>query len=294
LLVVALTALFYLFFMASKHDPSLSAANAFAEDPYDAVGSFGIQTAAFLAALSIVRAFLLNRGTTLTGERNAFLIRTQLLAVLAVAVTLVDDLVAMLRNLSIWMGRPEGYYLAMLLACLLTLALHVGAAVFRSVRETGSRPTAAGWKRAAAISIIAIAVLSFYPDKLPQNIPGELFTVIVGAVLLFAPMWALGAAFIPCQSETKQSEWVTQSGWSGRSKYQLAFVMLLGLMMGLFLFLAESTERSGGPTVAPPVFVGLVYVGLETTGILIGYAFLNRPVGLFRRDLWMVADQQAR
>jgi hypothetical protein len=52
-----LAVLFYLFFQISKHNPALSHVNAFAEDPYDAVGSFGVQLAVFTALLSLVRAF---------------------------------------------------------------------------------------------------------------------------------------------------------------------------------------------------------------------------------------------
>jgi hypothetical protein len=48
---------FYLFFQTSKHNPALSSVNAFADDPYDAVGSFGVQFALFTALLSLVRAF---------------------------------------------------------------------------------------------------------------------------------------------------------------------------------------------------------------------------------------------
>jgi hypothetical protein len=42
LLTFLLAMLFYLFFQVSKHNLVLSEVNAFAEDPYDAVGSFGV------------------------------------------------------------------------------------------------------------------------------------------------------------------------------------------------------------------------------------------------------------
>jgi hypothetical protein len=38
-LAFVLAVLFYLFFQVSKHHPALSQVNAFAEDPYDAIGS---------------------------------------------------------------------------------------------------------------------------------------------------------------------------------------------------------------------------------------------------------------
>jgi hypothetical protein len=121
LIILALAALFYFFFMTAKHDPALSAVNAFAEDPYDAIGSFGVQAAAFIGILSTMRAFRLYRGNPPSDEQKVFLARTQVLAVLAVIVTLAGNIVAMARYPSIWIGSPYGYRLAALLSGLLFL-----------------------------------------------------------------------------------------------------------------------------------------------------------------------------
>ena len=110
--ILALSALFYFFFMTAKHDPALSAANAFAEDPYDAVGSFAIQAAALIGVLSALRAFRPYRRGPPTDEQKILLARTQILAALAVIVTLASDIVAMARYPSLWIGPPGGYRLA--------------------------------------------------------------------------------------------------------------------------------------------------------------------------------------
>src|SRR5215470_15338252 len=113
LILFALAILFYVFFMTSKHDGFLSVVNAFAEDPYDAVGSFGAQ----------------------------------------------------------------------------------------------------------------IVILALYPTSVTQSTLGALFTVIVAALLLFAPMWA----------------------------------------MGFFLILDESTEGGAIPHLAGLAFVAFIYISLETS-----------------------------
>jgi len=53
---VGLAVLFYLFFQISKQQPDLARVNAFANDPYDAVGSFAVQFALFVAVISLIRA----------------------------------------------------------------------------------------------------------------------------------------------------------------------------------------------------------------------------------------------
>ena len=204
LISLALVILFYFFFMTSKHNPPLSAVNAFAEDPYDAVGSFGVQAAAFLGILSLMRAFRPYRVSAPSEEQKIFLARTQMLAVLAVAVTLADDIIAMARYPSVWIGSPNGYELAALLSSLAFLALVSGALVYRSVRETSLQTIPNVWKRAAIVSLATVVILIFYSNSVSQSTPGALSTVLVGAILLFAPMWALGMSLVPYQTEAKK------------------------------------------------------------------------------------------
>jgi len=56
-LTLALAVVFYGFFQVCKQLPALGQINPFANNPYDAVGSFATQFAAFSALLSLLRAF---------------------------------------------------------------------------------------------------------------------------------------------------------------------------------------------------------------------------------------------
>jgi hypothetical protein len=57
-LISALTLLFYAFFMFSTHNPALAAANPFGQDPFDAIGKFDVEAAAFLLIPSWIRLFM--------------------------------------------------------------------------------------------------------------------------------------------------------------------------------------------------------------------------------------------
>ncbi len=282
LAIIALAVLFYLFFMAAKHDPALSAVNAFAEDPYDAIGTFGIQAAAFLGILSLIRAFRPHPGGTPSDERKVFLARTQMLAVLAVVITLVSDGVAMLRYMSMWTGSPGGAELAALLGGLAFLAIVVGALVYRNAQETHLEAMPNPSKKSMIVSLAAILILAFYPESIRQSTFGALFTVLVGAVLLFAPLWAFGMSLVPHPTEPQPDEAAASYGWLKRSNRQLGFVALLGVLMGLVFVLGESTEAGAGPHLSGLAFAASVYIGLETAGLLIGYAFLRKSLGLFQ------------
>ncbi len=80
--------MFYLFFQISKHQPALSQVNAFAEDPYDAVGSFGTQFAVFTALLSLVRAFRPYQPNKALDGQKVHLVRAEYLTCLSVFVGL--------------------------------------------------------------------------------------------------------------------------------------------------------------------------------------------------------------
>lgn len=158
-LILALAVVFYFFFMFTKHDPAVSAVNPFAEDPFDAVGSFGIQAAAFLALLSLVSSFWRFQAFP-SGQREMFEVRTQLAAILAVLVTVAGDLVGMARSPGLWLRNAAGNELCALVGGMLFLASVLAWVVLRSWKEKA--PLTSPWKRPLTICIGIAAVLFLY------------------------------------------------------------------------------------------------------------------------------------
>src|SRR5713101_7973555 len=176
IITFVLAVLFYLFFQTSKQNPALSQVNAFAEDPYDAVGSFGVQLAVFAALLSLVRAFRPYHGKKVLDGQKLLLLRGEYISCLSVAVTLAADVVAMIRYPSLWMGLAAGHVLAALLAGMALLTALVGWLIYRSTRNIIVPSPRGVWTRAILISIVGILVLALYPESWRQGIPGALFT----------------------------------------------------------------------------------------------------------------------
>src|SRR5215471_1882328 len=115
LLTFGLAILLFPFFEICKHDPALSLVNAFAEDPYDAVGSFGIQLAPFLSLLALLRAFRPYQSEKTPDHQQVLFARSAYFSCLSVALTLGGDIIAMTRHPSLWLGVSAGYLLAALL-----------------------------------------------------------------------------------------------------------------------------------------------------------------------------------
>ena len=125
-LTVALAVLFYLFFQISKHQPALAQVNAFANDPYDAIGSFGVQFALFTALLTLLRAFRPYQSRQALDSQALLLVRGAIFSCLSVIITLIADAVAMARHPSVWMGLSAGYVLAALVGGLALFTVLVG------------------------------------------------------------------------------------------------------------------------------------------------------------------------
>ena len=276
LIIVGLAALFYWSFMFMKHDPALRDVIPFGVDPYDAVGSFGVIIGMLIALLSLVRAFRPYRTHPPSSAQRLYLVRAQMAVVLSILITLVADAVAMARHTSAWMQAASRIELLILLACVATITVAVGALVRRSVK-----PDAGSWTRATVISLVSVLLLVVYPEQLIGKTTTHLLTVLVGDLLLFVPLRALLTAIVP---DDAQRIGVSASS-SGKSLYGWGLVTLVGIVIGALLFVAEMTEGGGGsaPRLAQLMLIACVFVGLATMGLLIAYAFMGGPLGLWRR-----------
>jgi len=82
-------------------------------------------------------------------------------------------------------------------------------------------------------------------------------------------------ALVPCGAGEEGS------GRSFTAHQRWGVVLLVGLLIGGFLFLAEM--REGAPPNGRLLFVASVYVGLAIAGLLIAYASLGKPLELAPR-----------
>ena len=315
-LTFVLAALFYLFFQITKHQPTLSVVNAFADDPYDSVGTAGIQLAMFTAILSLVRAFRPYQLKQDVGNQTVLLIRGEYITCLCVAVTLATDIIAMIHYPSVWIGFPAGQMLIALIGGLALLTALVGWLLFRSAQAFISPLMQGRWRRAITLSCVGILILALYPANWHHNVPGELLTVLVGMTLFFASVWAWGIAISPPPLDTHGEDFIDDLvsmyrwlkgnmghfsmffttlekmfsssflrplvDWLNPRKHSWNGILLFGMCMGVVLALTEALSEGGlGPRFA---VLATIFVGLEGAGVLMGYVFLAKPLRLFRHD----------
>ena len=273
LIVFGFAILFWWSFMFAKHDPRFRSIIPFGDDPYDAVGSFGAIVAILVAVLSLVRAFRPYRRRPPTNTQRVYLVRSQEAVVLAVLLTLLADTVAMARHPSLWTGAPSGRELILLLGCIAVIALGVQSLIMNSQGATVTRSTR--WGRAVLAALIATFVLTIYPERLIQRTDGHLLTIVIGNLVLFAPMRVMLTSLVPCERGEELSGTKLLTSW-----HRWGIVVVVGVLIGAFAFVGEMGEGISQLPMSRLLFVASVFVALGLAGLLIAYAFLGSALGL--------------
>ena len=306
LTLLALSIAFCLFFMAAKHQPALSNGNPFVEDPFDAVGSIAIQFAVFISALTLLRTFRPNDGTA-SADQHQLIAAGQLTGLAAIAVTLFADLIALARHPEVWSASGPG---RSLLAGIMALFIGVACGVvdpLRVISRVRSNSSSTSHRSTLLLLGSALLLLAIYPEQLRTGFLGALATAVLGTLCLFLPLYGFAKGLAPSTSQPRWSlpedlaalVMATRSAVTGRAQTEniqhahlsRLFSKLLGprvrwlatalsgALIGVCLAFAEL--RDGGSAIASKrLLVLAVYVGLETTAVMIGFALLNRPLRL--------------
>src|SRR5215469_12370863 len=159
--VVGLAAFYQWSFMFAKHDPALRDIIPFGNDPYDAVGSFGVIVGLLLALVSLVRAFRPYRQHPPSTMQRVYLVRTQTAVVLSVFITLAADAIAMARHPSIWLGAAARSMLIVLLGSLAIIAA-AAQVLIRTSKDTLPQGVSKRWTGAIVTGLLAVLILLVY------------------------------------------------------------------------------------------------------------------------------------
>ncbi|MBV8490370.1 MAG: hypothetical protein JO199_07560 [Candidatus Eremiobacteraeota bacterium] len=251
-LMLAAFAAFCGFFFYAKHAPGLRDVVPFGDDPYDAVGSY----AAIAGPLLVLCALCYWRSETA--------MRAALALVLVDLWALVADAVAMVRHWPLWGHSPYSPQLIAYVTCAALVQLLV-LGTFRSKQRYA--PSRNAIALALSISALSMVVLALYPEQLIERLDTHVLTIVAAAVLLFAPVrYVLEAIWPPRDAAFALGKW---RGFTIAGS--------VGFLAGALAFAGEISD---GVATQHLLLVGSVFVGLGAAGVLIGYAFLARPIGL--------------
>ena len=271
--------LFYRFFMFTKHDPVVSPLVPFADDPYDAIGSFCMIVSFVLAFRSVFLAFRPYRAPTHSPLASLFLARTQISIPIGVLVSLVADVIALARHPGQWIHSPASARLLLLISGMALISLGLTALFRRSITPSASRRP--GRRKALLITTLFIAALALIPESTIQSPGLHLLAILLGFSLIAAMQAAITVAVLPYPDhstsppgpiQTRRNTWAP---WAAMAAF--------GLLLGVSVFVTEAGEGSGAPA-NRILLVAALFVGSGTGLALIAFAFFRKPLGLSRKS----------
>lgn len=310
--VLLLVIFFWAFFDISKKAEVLAVVNPFAEDPYDAVGSFGIQLALVAALLSFLRAFRPYPFREIPPAQQLLILRGETVVLLSIVVTLAADIMAMVRYPLMWRESSGGWILLGMMGVVIFLTVLTGLWLYRLARiYPVSSANHSG--RRLIILPVSMLILAVYPADLQDSIPGGILSALLGMVILFVCTWALATVIFP-PTERRFEDVLDDFA----SMYQAAksrirgvslleklaeiqllrslferlnprghkwnLVLLVALVMGAALLLAEALNEGLSTNMNIALLVIAVFVGIEGLGVILGYQLFGEFLGIFRKE----------
>jgi hypothetical protein len=121
------------------------------------------------------------------------------------------------------------------------------------------------------------------PEDLIQSVPLHFFAIILGFALIAAPQAALTVAFFPgvaiVDAPTKAEHRLSSTPW-----FRWVGATLLGGAIGAAALATEIFGDAGGNApLKRMLLVSAVYIGAGMGVILVGLAFLGKPLGLIEK-----------
>jgi hypothetical protein len=251
-LILLAAILFYLFFQVNKAAPFVET-NPFANDPYDAVGSFAFQVALLVSLLTYAR--MIRWRDDPAQDKGRLILHGNLLALVTILITLCTDTIA-----DIAVPVPPSFWgniLHLELGLMFILTLGCGLLLWMVFRHLPTEPPPTNLTPADAIddmwSLVRVPVL-----KAAKILPGRLVGWVkhFNSDLLFAHLvWV----------DPRQHPW--------------RFTCGVGLLVGVLIWLAGFQEG------LPPSFgIALLLAGIHISGeffaTLVGFAVFGGYLGL--------------
>jgi len=268
-----------------------------------------VQLALFASAASVLRSFRRKAGGSGKDGDDAeaagrFTERGWLVSGLAIAATLLADVVALIRWPSRWVGTPGSTGAVLVMAALAAAAVALVAwSTYRAREESRGQP----WARSFGAGVVILAccaALAFSTDAIRGSLSGAVASAATGLLVLFLATGSVTWALSPQGTEPGQDLLDVAASFFTRTRGQTppprfhsssllrrldprrhprAPVIAAGAVAGAALLVAELLGEGLPPSASRSALVGAVLVGLEGTGVVLGYAIFREPLGILRK-----------
>jgi hypothetical protein len=314
IVVFLFSIIFGWFFFYSKHNSFLADVKVFNEDPFDAVGSAGIQVAFFSACISLYRISI----SYLSQNLNLFLIlKGNSVVLVSVEVTMVSNLISLTRFADKWTMKSSGIIFLVMVFTFLILAIILHLWTLSIVKETEIRQKIRFVPFKLIWVVLGFLILIIFPSFLNESVLGAIFTALAGIILQITIAWNLSSLLIPdCTLSSIDliddtlSFWtyfknhflhdrgaiqktiITETNftlpifnWLNPRKHRFNLILTLCSLGGVLIVLIHAIGEGWSGTNIRSLLVSLIYFGLEFIIILLYFSLFSRYLGLIKKEL---------
>ena len=317
IVVFSLSLFFCWFFFFCKHYNLFSNVITFNDDPYDAVGSIGVQVSIFASSFSLFRVFISYVKGIMHDNQIILILSGNLVALISIEVTMISNLISLVRYMDKWIKDSMGITLSILVFSflLLTIILHFWSFIFVSKIK---RPSI---KKNSFIKILwpisGFLILIIYPIFLRKSIIGEIFTSCFGMILQITIVKSLSSLMLPSLS-IKYSDLIDDMKdllislknhsafskrildkigaisdspklkplikWLNPRLHKLNLVICLCAFSGIALAIIQTVGEGWSGLNERSFLVFLLFVSLEFLILLLFYLLFSNTLGIIRNE----------
>ncbi len=300
-----------------KHNPQLLKVNVFNVDPFDAVGSIAIQLSVVASGFSILRLFLFFTDDGIHFSNLILILRGNVLSLFSIIITMISNLIAMIRFSPAWMNSSSGILLAGMVMLFLILTILVLSRVVNFMAANNLTIKFRLLSLRFFLTLSGFTILSFYPVLRDVSVPWALFTAYAGIIIQIAILRNLTflvfndeeivfedlidvifKLYLTTKSHLKFTKYFTDKMekyflsrwiratiiWMNPRKHKWNLIIFIFLLLGaLMAFLELIDDQSGGLSLKT-LMVFSVFVAGEAIIIISFYLLFRKFLGLVKCD----------
>jgi len=323
--VFIFSVVFIWFFFYCKHDPLLSEVNVFNADPYDAFGSIAVQISFVAAFFSILRLIIANLTDIQQDYHLLIILRGNLVSLLSILVTMIADIIAMVRYMRIWTNSSSGIILFAIVISFMLLAVIL---IFWTLKLDLSKKIRIRYNVFSLKNLWSLAgfiVIAFYPvpGSFKKSILWAIFTAYLGmaiqimivrnlAFLIYPPEEISATDLISVMNEVylavksrfiflkpffdyvenglKNRKAQPLISWLNPRKYRWNLIILIILFSGTALAFIEGIGEEWIGFTKKSLLLFSVYLGGESAIILLFYGLFGNYLGMVNKEQLVSSD----
>jgi hypothetical protein len=312
-----LSIIFIWFFFFCKHNGLLSKVNVFDNDPYDAVGSIGIQVSFLAAILSLIRIVGSFINGTLKNSQKILILRNNLISILSIEITMISNLISIFRFKDKWINNSTGIILVFFVISFLFFSILMHCWTLFIAKKISSENTHRNFSFFDLWPLLGFFILAIYPVYLRESITGAIYTAYLGMIIHVTMVRSFSLWMLP-QTELKFIDMIdilsdlysltknkiklanyffnkiemlirtlklkSTINWLNPRKHRWNIIIIFGILVGVLFAFNEGIGENWIGYGNRAILLFSIFVGGELIIIFMFYLLFSNYLGLFHKE----------